>query len=177
LIHDPEVLILDEPTVGLDPTQIIQIRALIKQWASEKTVILSTHILPEATAICQKVVIINKGRIVAVDSQERLSAQVRKSEKTAVHIRRAEAVVFDPILKIEGVLQVQPSQDGDGVFIVESEIGSDIREALSTTIVGQGWGLLSMQTLTLSLEDVFLKLTTQEAVPDEAPATPLSVAA
>jgi ABC-2 type transport system ATP-binding protein len=177
LIHDPEVLILDEPTVGLDPTQIIQIRELIKQWASEKTVILSTHILPEATAICQKVVIINKGKIVAVDSQERLSAQVRKSEKTAVHIRRVEAVVFDPILKIEGVLQVQSSQDGDGVFIVESEIGSDIREALSTTIVEQGWGLLSMQTLTLSLEDVFLQLTTQEAAQEEAHATSLSVAA
>ncbi len=176
LVHDPEVLILDEPTVGLDPTQIIQIRELIKQWASEKTVILSTHILPEATAICQKVVIINKGKIVAVDSQERLSAQTRKSEKTAVKIRRAETVVFDPILKINGVLRVQPSRDGDGVFIVESEIGSDIREALSTTIVEHGWGLLSMQTLTLSLEEVFIQLTTQEVGTDEV-AAPLSAAA
>ncbi len=164
LIHDPEVLILDEPTVGLDPKQIIEIRELIKQWACEKTVILSTHILPEATAICQKVVIINKGKIVAVDSQERLSAQVRKSEKISVQVRRGDVIAFDPILKIEGVIQVtpKPTQAGEGAFIVESEVGRDIREALSSTIVEQGWGLLSMQTITLSLEDVFLQLTTRE---------------
>ncbi len=180
LVHDPEVLILDEPTVGLDPKQIIEIRELIKQWASEKTVILSTHILPEATAICQKVVIINKGKIVAVDSQERLEAQLRKSEKISVHVRRGDAVVFDPILKIDGVTQVtsQPTEGGEGAFIVESEVGRDIREALSSVVVEQGWGLLSMYAMTLSLEDVFLQLTTQEAgtemTPDEAQPVALS---
>ena len=180
LVHDPEVLILDEPTVGLDPKQIIEIRELIKQWASEKTVILSTHILPEATAICQKVVIINKGKIVAVDSQERLEAQLRKSEKISVHVRRGDAVVFDPILKIDGVTQVtsQPTEGGEGAFIVESEVGRDIREALSSVVVEQGWGLLSMYAMTLSLEDVFLQLTTQEAgaemPPDEARPVALS---
>jgi len=180
LVHDPEVLILDEPTVGLDPKQIIEIRELIKQWASEKTVILSTHILPEATAICQKVVIINKGKIVAVDSQERLEAQLRKSEKISVHVRRGDAVVFDPILKIDGVTQVtsQPTEGGEGAFIVESEVGRDIREALSSVVVEQGWGLLSMYAMTLSLEDVFLQLTTQEAgtemPPDEAQPVALS---
>lgn len=102
MIHNPDVLILDEPTVGLDPKQIIEIRELIKGLGGEHTIVLSTHILPEATAVSQKVVIINRGRIVAVDSQERLSAQVRKSEKISVRVRRGEAVDPEKIVSIEG---------------------------------------------------------------------------
>src|SRR5581483_7246947 len=130
LIHNPEVLILDEPTVGLDPKQIIEIRELIRGLRGEHTIILSTHILPEATAVCQKVVIINRGRVVAVDSQERLSAQVRKSEKIAFRVRRGEGVAVDKILAIGGVHQVIPqsASDGEGAFIVESDLGRDIRE-------------------------------------------------
>lgn len=165
LIHNPDVLILDEPTVGLDPRQIIEIRELIKNLSGDHTIILSTHILPEATAVSQKVVIISRGRIVAVDSQEKLSARVRKSEKISLRIRRGETVVMDKIRAIEGVLQVsrQPSsQDKEEAFIVESEIGEDIREALSKTVVTSGWGLLEMKPLVLSLEEVFLQLTTEE---------------
>jgi ABC-2 type transport system ATP-binding protein len=170
LIHNPEVLILDEPTVGLDPKQIIEIREMIKGLRGEHTIILSTHILPEATAVCQKVVIINRGRVVAVDSQERLSAQVRKSEKIAFRVRRGEGVAIEKILAIGGVHQVIPqaASDGEGSFIVESDLGRDIREELARTVVENGWGLLEMKPLILSLEEVFLQLTTQEKGIDEA---------
>jgi len=174
IIHNPDVLILDEPTVGLDPKQIIEIRELIKGLGGEHTIVLSTHILPEATAVCQKVVIINRGRIVAVDSQDRLSAQVRKSEKISIRIRRGEAVDQGKILSIEGVQQVlpQPSVDGEGIFIVESELGRDIREELARRVVENGWGLLEMKPLAVSLEDVFLQLTTEERGVEEAAAAP-----
>ncbi|NKE70307.1 ABC transporter ATP-binding protein [Candidatus Manganitrophus noduliformans] len=179
MIHNPDVLILDEPTVGLDPKQIIEIRELIKGLGGEHTIVLSTHILPEATAVSQKVVIINRGRIVAVDSQERLSAQVRKSEKISVRVRRGEA--FDPekIVSIEGVQQLlpqpaQPSMNGEGVFIVESELGRDIREELSKRVVECGWGLLEMKPLAVSLEEVFLQLTTEEKGVEEAAAAPVA---
>jgi len=170
LIHNPEVLILDEPTVGLDPKQIIEIRELIRGLRGEHTIILSTHILPEATAVCQKVVIINRGRVVAVDSQERLSAQVRKSEKIAFRVRRGEGVAVEKILAIGGVHQVIPqsASDGEGAFIVESDLGRDIREELAKTVVENGWGLLEMKPLVLSLEEVFLQLTTQEKGVEEA---------
>lgn len=170
LIHNPEVLILDEPTVGLDPKQIIEIRELIRGLRGEHTIILSTHILPEATAVCQKVVIINRGRVVAVDSQERLSAQVRKSEKIAFRVRRGEGVAVERILAIGGVHQVIPqaASDGEGAFIVESDLGRDIREELAKTVVENGWGLLEMKPLVLSLEEVFLQLTTQEKGVEEA---------
>ncbi|TAK00568.1 MAG: ATP-binding cassette domain-containing protein [Candidatus Manganitrophaceae bacterium] len=174
MIHNPDVLILDEPTVGLDPKQIIEIRELIKGLGGEHTIVLSTHILPEATAVCQKVVIINQGRIVAVDSQDRLSAQVRKSEKISVRVRRGEAVEPEKLLSIEGVQQIlpQPAVDGEGVFIVEAELGRDVREALSKRVVESGWGLLEMKPLAISLEDVFLQLTTEEKGVEEAAAAP-----
>ncbi|MFQ5579785.1 MAG: ABC transporter ATP-binding protein [Nitrospiria bacterium] len=164
LIHNPDVLILDEPTVGLDPKQIIEIRELIKDLAGEHTIILSTHILPEATAVSQKVVIINRGKIVAVDSQERLSAQVRKSEKVSFRVRRKASLNPEKILAIPGVHQLIPQEadEGEGAYIVESDVGRDIREDLSRTIVTNEWGLLEMKPLVLSLEEVFLELTTQE---------------
>jgi len=165
LIHNPPVLILDEPTVGLDPRQIIEIRELIKTLSGDHTIILSTHILPEATAVSQKVVIISRGRIVAVDSQEKLSARVRKSEKISLRIRRDDDLALEKIQAIEGVLQVsrQPSsRENESSLIVESELGEDIREALSKTVVSSGWGLLEMKPLVLSLEEVFLQLTTEE---------------
>lgn len=181
MIHNPDVLILDEPTVGLDPKQIIEIRELIKGLGGEHTIVLSTHILPEATAVCQKVVIINRGKIVAVDSQERLSAQVRKSEKISVRVRRGEAVDPEKILSIEGVQQMlpQPAVDGEGIFIVESDLGRDIREELAKRVVECGWGLLEMKPLAVSLEEVFLQLTTEEKGVEEAaaPVAPGGVAA
>ena len=168
MIHNPDVLILDEPTVGLDPKQIIDIRELVKSLAGTQTIILSTHILPEATAVCQRVVIINRGRIVAVDSRERLSTQLRKSEKVVVRVRRGDAVDLGQLHKIEGVTQVTPQETAAGgdptarEWMIESEVGADIREAVAATIVQQGWGLLEMRPVVASLEEVFLQLTTQE---------------
>ncbi len=168
LIHNPEVLILDEPTVGLDPRQIIEIRELIKSLGGEHTIILSTHILPEATAVCQKVVIISRGRIVAVDTKEDLSSRVRKSEKIALHLRKVNVDTTQKILAIPGVMAVniqansEVKEETSGRFIVESELGIDVREHLSQTVVASGWGLLEMKPLVLSLEEVFLKLTTEE---------------
>ncbi len=170
LIHNPEVLILDEPTVGLDPKQIIEIRELIKNLRGEHTIILCTHILPEATAVCDKVVIINKGRIMAVDSQENLSAQVRSSERLSFTINEKEALNPEKILGIAGVLQLIPDTEHPGTFIVETKSGSDVRSAVAKIIVEDGLGLLELKSLTVSLEEVFLHLTTEEVVPDTAEA-------
>lgn len=165
IIHNPEVLILDEPTVGLDPKQIIEIRELIRSLAGEHTIILSTHILPEATAVCQKVVIINRGKVVAVDSQEGLSAQLRHSEK--IFLKVAGPAVGSPeiverLMRLDGVQQVIPEEGAPGTMVVESELGKDVREDLSRSVVDAGWGLLELRPLTMSLEDVFLRLTTDE---------------
>ncbi len=171
LIHDPDVLILDEPTVGLDPRQIIEIRELIKGLAGEHTLILSTHILPEATAVSQKVVIINRGRIVAVDSQEQLSSHVRKSEKIALRLRRDTPETSAKLNALGGVLRVTPqnsSNKDESSYLIESNLGEDIREQLAKMVVESGWGLLEMKPLVLSLEEVFLQLTTEEQAVDEA---------
>lgn len=166
LIHNPDVLILDEPTVGLDPRQIIEIRELIKGLAGEHTIILSTHILPEATAVSQKIVIINRGRIVAVDSQEQLSSHVRKSEKIALRLRRGGVETAEKLAAIEGVLRVTPQtlseHNMEWGYLIESKLGEDIRENLAKMVVNADLGLLEMKPLVLSLEEVFLQLTTEE---------------
>lgn len=172
LIHDPEVLILDEPTVGLDPKQIIEMRGLIKKLAGEHTVILSTHILPEATAVCQRVVIIHEGRIRAVDSPEQLSSKLRQSEKVSVTLRRPPPQAADVLRRLPSVLNVfgeptsLPQADG-ATFMVEAELGKDVREEVVRCVVSHGWGLLEMKTVSMTLEDVFLKLTQKEKAEEE----------
>ncbi|WP_447979852.1 ABC transporter ATP-binding protein [Candidatus Nitrospira bockiana] len=161
LLHDPPVLILDEPTVGLDPKQIIEIRDLIKSLAGSHTVILSTHILPEATAVCQRVVIINAGRIVAEDTPERLSARLRRSEKISVTIKNAPSDAAQRLRTLPGIVGLF-EQSEPGTYLVECELGRDIREDIARFVVGQGWGLLELKTITMTLEDVFLRLTQHE---------------
>jgi ABC-2 type transport system ATP-binding protein len=161
LIHDPPVLILDEPTVGLDPKQIIEIRELIKSLAGSHTVILSTHILPEATAVCQRVVIINEGRIVAVDTPERLSARLRRSEKISLTVKTTTADLGDRLRALPGVTHVLDPVDG-GAFLIECELGLDLREDIARFVVTNGWGLLELKTISMTLEDVFLRLTQHE---------------
>lgn len=165
LIGDPPVLILDEPTVGLDPRQIIEVRELIKNLAHEHTVILSTHILPEVSMTCDRVVIINEGRLVAVDTPDNLTARLKGSE--TVHLK-----VEGPSDEIMNVLQTIPEirsvicnatrNGGISEFSIGSNLGTDIRRELAATIVKNGWGLLEMKMENLSLEDIFLKLTTSE---------------
>lgn len=161
LIHDPPVLILDEPTVGLDPKQIIEIRELIKGLAGSHTVILSTHILPEATAVCQRVVIINHGRIVAEDSPERLSARLRRSEKVSITVKAPPADLGERFRSLPGVLGVIESPEA-GAFLLECELGRDIRDDVARFVVGNGWGLLELKPVTMTLEDVFLRLIQHE---------------
>jgi ABC-2 type transport system ATP-binding protein len=161
LIHDPAVLILDEPTVGLDPKQIIEIRELIKSLAGSHTVILSTHILPEATAVCQRVVIINHGRIVAVDTPERLSARLRRSEKISITLRTPPVDAVEQLRSIPGLVHVFETTDA-GAFLLECELGRDSREDVARFVVQRGWGLLELRTVSMTLEDVFLRLTQHE---------------
>ncbi|MEK7702941.1 MAG: ABC transporter ATP-binding protein [Nitrospirota bacterium] len=162
LIHNPEVLILDEPTVGLDPKQIIEIRELIKNLRGAHTIILCTHILPEATAVCQKVVIINKGQIVAEGSPEQLFSKIHGAGSLSFAIRKKENFQPEKILAIAGVSQCVPDAGRDGGFVVETQLGCDVREAIAQTIVESGWGLLELKSATVSLEEVFLQLTTEE---------------
>jgi ABC-2 type transport system ATP-binding protein len=164
LVHNPPVLILDEPTTGLDPKQIIEIRELIKELAGSHTIILSTHILPEATAVARRVVIIHEGRIVAEDSQERLSARLRQSEKVSVTIKAPTADAGRVLSTLPGVLTVH--QDGSNSFLVEAQLGHDLRDELARFVVRQGWGLLELKLVTISLEDVFMRLTQEETPPD-----------
>ena len=168
LIHNPDVLILDEPTAGLDPKQIIETRELIKELAGDHTVILSTHILPEVSQTCQRVVIINKGRVVAIDTPDNLTARLRGSETMFVQVDAAGANVAAAIGGVAGVTRVVEGDRRDGIagFEVESEHGQDVRRDLARVIVSNGWGLLELRPMRMSLEEIFLSLTTEET--DEA---------
>ncbi len=177
LLHNPDVLILDEPTAGLDPKQIIETRQLIKELAGTHTIILSTHILPEVAQTCDRVVIINKGRVVAVDSPDNLTARLGRSASIYVQVDTLGADAGATLAAIPGVSRVATA-DGDGpirAFEVDAESGQDVRRALAASIVGRGWGLLELRPMRVSLEDIFLQLTTEDptqeqAAPEPAPA-------
>jgi gliding motility-associated transport system ATP-binding protein len=164
IMHNPDVLILDEPTAGLDPKQINETRQLIKDLGGDHTVILSTHILPEVSQTCHRVVIINKGRVVAVDTPENLTARLRGSETMFVQVDAAGADALTTLQAVPGVTQVAASETRGTVtsFEVNSETGRDVRRELASTIVRQGWGLLELRPLRMSLEEIFLHLTTEE---------------
>jgi ABC-2 type transport system ATP-binding protein len=173
LLHNPEVLILDEPTAGLDPKQIIETRKLIKGLGGDHTVILSTHILPEVSQTCNRIVIINKGRVVAVDTPDNLTARLRGSETMYVQVDALGNDAEGTLSTIPGVTRVSVSDRRDGIagFEVESESGRDVRRQLAATVVGQGWGLLELRPMRMSLEEIFLQVTTEDAAeaPDAAP--------
>jgi ABC-2 type transport system ATP-binding protein len=158
LIHNPPVLILDEPTTGLDPNQIIEIRDLIKSLAGSHTIILSTHLLAEATAICQKVIIIHRGRIVAIDSPEHLGAKLRQSEILNLTVKQTDPDLLEALSKLPGVMHVTHGPSPN-TYVLETHIGDDVREELTTLIVTRGTGLLELTTETVSLEDVFKVMT------------------
>ena len=164
LIHNPEVLILDEPTAGLDPKQIIETRDLIRSLAGDHTIVLSTHILPEVAQTCQRVVIINKGRVVAVDTPENLTARLKGAETMFVHVDAGGADALSALQSIAGVTRVVQA-DGRGpagAFEVESTRGTDVRREIARTIVTKGWGLLELRPMRMSLEEIFLQVTTDE---------------
>jgi ABC-2 type transport system ATP-binding protein len=167
LLHNPEVLILDEPTAGLDPKQIIETRDLIRGLAGDHTIILSTHILPEVSQTCHRVVIINKGRVVAVDTPENLTARLRGSETMYVQVDTAGADAGTALAGIAGVTRVAEADRRDGLvgYEVESERGHDVRRDLARAVVTSGWGLLELRPMRMSLEEIFLSLTTEDLEP------------
>jgi ABC-2 type transport system ATP-binding protein len=174
ILHNPEVLILDEPTAGLDPKQIIETRDLIRSLAGDHTIILSTHILPEVSQTCQRVVIINKGRVVAVDTPENLTARLRGAETLYVQVDAAGADVAGALTVVPGVTRVSPAdmRAGSDAYEVESEHGRDIRRDLAREIVTRGWGLLELRPMRVSLEEVFLQVTTEESAEPAAEPPP-----
>jgi len=173
LIHNPDVLILDEPTAGLDPKQIIETRELIKELAGDHTIILSTHILPEVAQTCQRVVIINKGHVVAIDTPDNLTARLRGSETMYLQLDASGADAAASLSQVPGVTRVVESDRRDGMvgYEVDSESGRDVRRDLARAVVSSGWGLLEMRPMRMSLEDVFLSLTTEEVPTPAADAT------
>lgn len=165
LIHNPDVLVLDEPTAGLDPKQIIEARQLIKDLGGNHTVVLSTHILPEVSQTCQRVVIIAKGRVVAVDTPDNLTARLRGSETMYLQVHAPGADVAPAFTTVAGVTRVKAEARAEGLVEVEvdSEQGRDIRRELASLVVTSGWGLLELRPMRMSLEEIFLSLTTEDA--------------
>lgn len=165
LIHDPDILVLDEPTIGLDPRQIRSVRELIKGLAGERTIILSTHILPEVSETCQRVLIINRGRIVAEDFPERLTANLQGGMRVRLELAKPEEDTVKALAAIPGITNVESL--GSNTFEVTCDAARDARSEIASLVVTHGWGLLEMHTLSMSLEDIFLELTTEEATADD----------
>ncbi|MCT0252453.1 MULTISPECIES: ABC transporter ATP-binding protein [unclassified Synechocystis] len=169
IVHDPAVIILDEPTVGLDPKQIIEVRNLIKSLAQDHTIILSTHILPEVSMTCDRVTIINQGRVVATNTPDNLLADLRGNLSYQLEVAGAEGTAIAACLgSLAGVGEVQtkihPQQQERWQVLVRSDRPEELGQQLAQAIVGQGWHLYEMQRLRPTLEDVFLNLITNEGI-------------
>jgi len=168
ILSDPEVLILDEPTVGLDPRQVVEIRELIRSLAGRSTVLLSTHILPEVNMTCRRVVIIDRGNIVAQDTPEQLTAKLQGSDQTQIVVAGPAEQVRAALSAVPNVNKVEPrpvdvTQPGASAFLVlSSGDGNEIRSALAACVVRNGWNLLEVKPVAMSLEDLFMRLVTRE---------------
>lgn len=160
LIHEPDVLILDEPTIGLDPVQIIEVRNLIQELGKEHTILLSTHILSEAQQVCNRVLIINKGKIVAEDTPQRLQQHLVGVQRYSLQVAGDGDGLTDLVSKLPGVKQVHPIRDGQIEF--ETQPGLDNRPAVARAIVQANYDLLELRAIGMSLEDIFLQLTREE---------------
>jgi gliding motility-associated transport system ATP-binding protein len=161
LVHDPDVLILDEPTIGLDPRQIIEVRELIKNLAGQHTILISTHILPEVEQVCSRVLIIHRGKLVAEDTPQNLGARLRQVERIGLQVASGGAALTGALTAVPGVVDVKANADGR--YEIEVTPGQDIRAQLAATIVKGGWGLLELSRVGMSLEEIFLQLTQEES--------------
>lgn len=159
IVHEPDVLILDEPTIGIDPIQIASTRQLIRELGKEHTVLISTHILPEVSMICERVIIINEGKIIAEDRIENLSSLVSGYRRVRLEVQGPTKKIAERLRQIKGVTRVSYQ---DSNFIVEYPAGLDLRSKITEAIVQSGFTLLSLESVEMSLEDIFLKLTTEE---------------
>lgn len=157
LIHRPEVLILDEPTIGLDPAQVVEIRNVIKEIGKDRTVLLSTHILSEAQNMCDRVLIINKGSIVAEDTPENLQSRLVGSQRVVLRVRGDSDGLSETIKKVKGTRNVEAKQDDSVEF--EFSSGQDIRPQVAKAIIQAGYELIEMRPIGMSLEEIFLELT------------------
>lgn len=166
LIHRPEVLILDEPTIGLDPAQVVEIRSVIKEIGKDRTVLLSTHILTEAQQMCDRVLIINKGKIVAEDTPENLQSRLVGSQRVVLRVRGEADELPAKISKVKGVQDVEAKPDGSVEF--EFSAGQDIRPQVAKAVIHAGYDLLEMRPIGLSLEEIFLELTRDNAASKKA---------
>ncbi len=165
LLNDPEVLVLDEPTIGLDPRQIIEIRNLIRSLSGERTVILSTHILPEASLLCQRVIIINRGKLVTADTPENLKNRLQHSMVVEVTVRGAletARAVLGGLADVKSVTVLASPDTDTHTIRIESRDDRDIRETLSRAVVESGLGLVGLGSIDMSLEDIFVSLVTRE---------------
>ena len=160
LLHRPEVLILDEPTIGLDPGQVVDVRNVIREIGKERTVLLSTHILSEAQQLCDRVLIINNGRIVAEDTPANLQASLVGSERGMLRVQGEADGLATKIEKIKGVTSVLPKEEG--VLEFQFAPGQDVRAEVARATVKAGYNLLEMRPIGMSLEDIFLQLTREE---------------
>jgi len=162
IVHSPEVMVLDEPTVGLDPRQILKIRNLIRSFRGEKTVILSTHIIPEVEKLCDRIAIINEGRIAALDDRARIGSTLEMLERVTVQFTQAAPPLKGRLELLEGVRPVVQEDGAPNRFLVEAKVGSEISRRIFECAVEERWPLAEVTALKPSLEEVFLKLTGEE---------------
>ena len=163
ILHEPKVLIMDEPTIGIDPIQVVETRSLIKGLGGEHTIILSTHILPEVSMVCERVIIIHEGQVVAIDRPENLSERLRGTQRLEADIRGPSAEVMAAIRDINGVREVLRVDKNDiGMYSIEAEGEVDVGEQVSSLVHQKGWGLIRLQPIQMSLEEIFLRLTASD---------------
>ena len=163
ILHEPDVLVLDEPTIGIDPIQVVETRSLIKNLGNQQTVVLSSHILPEVSMICERVLIIHEGRIVAEDTPANLAERLQGTDLLEVEIGGPPEEVTPAIREIEGVASVRHrSHANREVYTVRLLQGAEVRDDISRAVIARGWSLRSMQSVGMTLEEIFLRLTTDE---------------
>jgi len=173
ILHEPDVLVLDEPTIGIDPIQVVETRSLIKELGGEQTLILSSHILPEVSSICRRVLVIHEGRIVADDEASSLSDRLQHTERIELTIRGAEPrdiismlrdipAVIDARTDARAQAQERAARDGTVALMIDSRPGSAAAEQVAHSVIDRGWGLANLHPMPMSLEEIFLELTTEE---------------
>lgn len=165
LVNDPPILILDEPTIGLDPKQIIETRNLIRNLSGKRTILLSTHILPEVSMLCERVIIINEGKIIAIDTVENLTSKLKGAVEIHLEVEGDKEKIKEILMEIKGIKEVKivpPIKEKVNKYIVITELGKDLRQEISSKLIINNFNLLEMSLREMSLEDIFLKLTTKE---------------